>query len=208
MKQLQRVIKSEKIDEGGQGFNKLSKYRVFERKFDQYFSKDNMSQVLQEALMMEPDISTNYYARTDQLLLVLYNKVNGKRSSENLDKVHSVKNWRAEYRVMPNFQNWMKQYSKSIHPVAEFQPRDNFDAQVKLVMDPTSIPSSMYDIDFNCVQNLQHTVQQYLPDDNSIMNSETYEVAGKQYQRSVVYKDKFSFGFSDKQPNNYMPLPE
>lgn len=103
LKQLQRLIKSEKIDEGGQGFNKLSKYRVFERKFDQYFSKDNMSQVLQEALITDPDMAANYYARTDQLLLILYNKINGKRSAENLEKIHSTKTWRADFRVMPNF---------------------------------------------------------------------------------------------------------
>lgn len=102
----------------------------------------------------------------------------------------------------------MKQYQKHIHPVADWQPRDNHDAQVKVALEFAAVPSQMYDIDFNCIQTMQHSVQSYLPDDNSVMQCETYEVAGKTYHRSVVYKDKFTFGFSDKQSNNYMPLPE
>lgn len=66
----------------------------------------------------------------------------------------------------------------------------------------------MYDIDFNCIQNINHTVQQFLPDDNSIVNSETYEVGGNKYKRSVVYKDKITFGFSDKLEDNYLKVPE
>lgn len=53
---------------------------------------------------LDPDVSSNYYPRTDQLLLVLHNKINGqKRSSENLEKPHGLKHWRADFRVMPNF---------------------------------------------------------------------------------------------------------
>lgn len=63
-----------------------------------------MRQVLQEALRMDPDITTSYYERTDQLMLVLHNKINNqKRSSENLEKPHGLKNWRAQYRVLPSF---------------------------------------------------------------------------------------------------------
>jgi hypothetical protein len=40
------------------------------------------------------------------------------------------------------------------------------------------------------------------------MNTEVYEIGGKTYRRSVVYKDKFTFGFSDKLENNYLPIPE
>lgn len=123
------MIKAEKIDEGLQHKDKLAKNKVFERKYDQYFAKDNMSQVLQEAMLMEPDVATNYYTRTDQLLLVLHNKINNnKRSSDNPEKAHAIKSWKPEFRVLPNFTTWMKQYSKHIQPVPEFVPKDNFDA--------------------------------------------------------------------------------
>ena len=85
---------------------------------------------------MDPDVATNYYSRTDQLLVVLYNKINhSKRASDNLEKPHTNKNWRSEYKVMPNFTTWLKSYNKFIHPVADFQPKDNHDAQVKFNFD-------------------------------------------------------------------------
>ena len=54
-------------------------------------------------------MASAYYPRTDQLLLVLHNKINNsKRSSENKEKPHGLKKWRAAYRVMPDFQGWIE----------------------------------------------------------------------------------------------------
>ena len=55
---------------------------------------------------------------------------------------------------------------------------------------------------------MNQTVNQFLPDDNSIMNCETFEVGGQTYKRSYVNKDKYTFGISDVQPNNYLPQHE
>ena len=81
--------KGEKNDKGEQ--EKLAKYKVFERQYDEYLEPDNLRQVLQTALLMDPDVAVQYYPRTDQLLLLLYNKVNGsKRHSENKEKPHGI----------------------------------------------------------------------------------------------------------------------
>ena len=76
LKQFQMLIKAEKIDEGMVGVEKLGKNKIFERKYDQFFKSDVMSQVIQDALVQDPDVSTKYFGRTDQLLLCLHNKIN------------------------------------------------------------------------------------------------------------------------------------
>jgi len=50
LKSLQKIIKAEKIDEGIPIANKMGKYKIFERKYDQYFDKEILPQVLGEAL--------------------------------------------------------------------------------------------------------------------------------------------------------------
>jgi len=104
LKQIQRLIKAEKIDEQVPAKERLGKHKIFERKYDQYFTPDIMSQVLQDAFRQDPDVTASYYARTDSLLLVLHNKVNNsKRSSDNMDKCHGLKTWKSDPRVAPSF---------------------------------------------------------------------------------------------------------
>lgn len=211
LKQIQKLIKTEKIDEGLSGKDKLGKVKVFERKYDQYFTKEIMSQVLGEALRYDPDVSTSYYERTDQLLLVLHNKINGsKRFSENMDRPHCSKVWRAPIRVMPNFANWISSYQKAFSPVSDFVPKDQFEAQVKYNFDQSAIPESMIDIDYNLIKNIQQNVQQFYPDDNSIIQSEQFEVNGKTFRKSMVFKDKLTFGFAERETSksSYLPVPE
>jgi len=43
LKSIQKLIKSEKIDEGVPMKERIGKHKIFERKYDQYFSKDIMS---------------------------------------------------------------------------------------------------------------------------------------------------------------------
>ena len=52
----------------------------------------------------------------------------------------------------------------------------------------------MFDIDDFRVKNVNQTLSQFLPDDNSIMTSEEYEVGGITRTKSIVYKDKITFG--------------
>ena len=83
--------------------------KVFERKYDQYMEEDIFRQVFQKALLQDPDLTSMYYPRKDNLLVILHNKINNqKRASDNLEKPHGLKKWRSSYRVMPNFQNWIE----------------------------------------------------------------------------------------------------
>jgi hypothetical protein len=49
-KQFQKIIKNEKIDEQVPLKERLGQHKIFERKYDQYFTKDIMCQVMGEAL--------------------------------------------------------------------------------------------------------------------------------------------------------------
>jgi hypothetical protein len=40
---------------------RLAKNKIFERKFDEYFEADIFRQVMQDALLYEPDIASMYY---------------------------------------------------------------------------------------------------------------------------------------------------
>ena len=65
-----------------------------------------------EALLKEPDVATLYYARNDSLLVALYNKIKDIQRSE--DGVHGEREWKAAYRVMPDFENWVKFFSEEL----------------------------------------------------------------------------------------------
>jgi len=62
----------------------------------------------------------------------------------------------------------------------------------------------MIDIDEARIQNLETILSQWFPDDNSIMNCETYEIGGVKYKKSVVYKDKYSFGICQINKDSYL----
>lgn len=211
LRAIQRIIRSEKIDEEQKIGTKerMGKNKVFERKYDQYFSQDLMPKILQEAMSSDPDVSSTYYQRTDQLLLVLHNKINcQKRNSDVLDKPHGIKTWSTPYRVMPTFQNWINFYSPHVSPVQDYAPKDASEPPVKLLIDKAVIPKVMLDVDNHKIQNVEQTFNQFFPDDNSIINSETFSVGGVPYKRSVIYKDKYSFGVQPVTESSYMETPQ
>jgi hypothetical protein len=204
------LVKSNGIDEGVKPKDRLAKNKIFERKYDEHFESDIMRQVLQEALLQDPDISSMYYPRTDQLLLVLHNKINNsKRTSDNKEKPHGLKKWRSAYRVMPDFQSWIEFFGhNSVVHQQEYQPKEASDAPVKYTLDEEMVPGVMLDIDDFRVKNVNQTLSQFLPDDNSIMTSEEYEIGGITRTKSIVYKDKLTFGLKCLQKEEYMPVPE
>ena len=83
-------------------------------------------QVFSEALLDEPDMASLYYPRQDALLLALYNKtskkmpqVTGGGKSQQIPAVDpnepdGERGWRAAYRVMPDFQNWITFFADEI----------------------------------------------------------------------------------------------
>jgi hypothetical protein len=73
-------------------------------------------QVFSEALLDDPEVSSMYYQRTDALIVSLYHKHNlGAESKlpmgENLD---GDRQWRASYRVLPDFQNWIQHFADEL----------------------------------------------------------------------------------------------
>lgn len=109
MKAFQELIRSIHIDEGAlTDKQRHAKYKVFERSFEDHMSPEVLRQVLADALISEPDVASLYYPRDDSLLVALYNKVKGERGRAGVD---GERQWRAAYRVMPDFENWIKYFS-------------------------------------------------------------------------------------------------
>jgi len=85
---------------------------------------DIFRQVFSDSLIDEPDTATLYYPRTDSLLVALYNKTT-KKAPQGVLKPTSApqpdsnepdgeRSWRAAYRAMPDFQNWITFFADEI----------------------------------------------------------------------------------------------
>lgn len=124
------MIKSNYIDQGRVGISKHTKYQIFERCFENHMSMDIFSQVFADALLDEPEIASIYYPRNDSLLVALFNKIKVKgarKHNENkykninakelplcTDEADGEKLWRASYRVMPDFENWLQIFADEL----------------------------------------------------------------------------------------------
>lgn len=51
-----------------------------------------------------------YYPRQDALLVAFFNRKN----EEDEDGPDGIKEWRAAYRVMPDFENWIQYFSDEL----------------------------------------------------------------------------------------------
>ena len=105
-------------------------------------------QVFSDALVDEPDTASLYYPRQDALLVALYNKTTKKapqaatkgstapektaaQIQAELNLPDGERVWRAAYRVMPDFQNWITFFADEIVfeqevavPIPEPEPVD------------------------------------------------------------------------------------
>ena len=64
----------------------------------------SLVQELSDVLLWEPDTILKYYSRDDSLLLGIYQKL-------PVDKSYNKK-WKAQYKLMPDFANWLKHFNK------------------------------------------------------------------------------------------------
>jgi hypothetical protein len=103
-----------------------------------------------------------YYPRTDQLLLVLHNKINNsKRSSDNKESPHGLKKWNSAYRVMPDFQTWIEFFGQNnVIQHSEYEPKDPSDPPIKFTLDEEMIPYQMLDIDDHRINFLRQALSQ------------------------------------------------
>ena len=212
LRDFSALMRQNNVYENQMGKDKQARNKVFERKYDEYLEPDNFRQVVQKALLFDPDVSTAYYPRTDKLLLLLHNKVNGsKRHSENKEKPHSIRRWKTSDRVMPDFQSFIDNFAPNcIQADPEYNPVTDADPPTKLVLAQDMLPKALLDLDGQRVLSVCQNQQQYFPDDNSIMTSEEYEVGGSKRVRSFVHKNETNFGFrhlEDKE-SSYLPVPD
>lgn len=57
------------------------------------------------------------------------------------------------------------------------------------------LPASLLDIDQEIIGTVSQNLNQYFPDDNSILTSEEYEIGGVKRTKSIAIKDDQTFGF-------------
>jgi hypothetical protein len=108
---------------------------------------------------------------------------------------------------MPDFQSWMEVFgANSVVLQDDYKPKEATDPPVKYQLDEEMIPPNMIDIDDQRVRNIKQTLNQYLPDDNSIITSEEYHLGGVLRIKPVVYKNKLQFGFRNV-TNQFLPQP-
>ena len=119
---MQQLVKQNFIDSGTSSANRHAKNKIFARSFENHLSPQIFKQVFSDAMLDEPDMASLYYPRTDSLLLGLYNKQTPQAAKTDKATNHSnvgvdldgQRNWRAAYRVMPDFQNWVEYFAEEI----------------------------------------------------------------------------------------------
>ena len=122
LKQMQQLVKQNFIDSGTTSANRHAKNKIFGRSFENHLSPHIFKQVFSDAMLDAPDMASLYYPRTDSLLIGLFNKQTpqaAKTESSAASKDIGVdldgqRNWRAAYRVMPDFQNWVEYFAEEI----------------------------------------------------------------------------------------------
>jgi hypothetical protein len=130
LRAFQQMIKSNYIDRGQVGIQKHTKYQIFERCFENHMDMNIFSQVFADAMLDEPEVTSIYYPRTDALLVAMFNKVkvhanrklketkfksvNARELPLQTDDADGEKLWRAPYRVMPDFENWLSIFADEL----------------------------------------------------------------------------------------------
>ena len=66
----------------------------------------------------------------------------------------------------------------------------------------------MRDVDDQRIQNIEQTLRQFFPDDNSVINSEEYVIGGERRKKSIVYKDQYTFGIRKVEGDQLVGQPE
>ena len=75
-----------------------------ERSIEEKYTRRSLVQELSDVLLWEPDTILKYYSRDDSLLLGIYQKL-------PVDKSYN-KQWKAQYKSMPDFANWLEHFNK------------------------------------------------------------------------------------------------
>jgi len=152
------------------------------------------------------------------------------------DDADGEKHWRASYRVMPDFENWLvifadelvqeqdipvKAEEPSDQPPATAPPKDAkkgapVDAVdpnalpvtlMKYTLDEENLPSSLLNVEDAKIQCITEKSALMYPDDNSVIRVDHFSVGGKQFSKSIIIKDNLRFGLRSRE-NCVAPEPK
>ena len=106
LRALQQMVRMNSIDKQSTSDAKHSKYKVFERCFENHMKPEIFRQVFSEAQLDDPEVASMYYQRNDSLIVALYHKNSQGNSQPQIsmgDNLDGDRTWRAAYRVLPDF---------------------------------------------------------------------------------------------------------
>ncbi|EAR91082.3 hypothetical protein TTHERM_00430030 (macronuclear) [Tetrahymena thermophila SB210] len=134
-------------------------------------NKNTLSQQLYKALIYEPSIITKYNDKDDNLYVAMYFKNPPGRILR--------KKWNADWKVLPNLENWINYFKNS---------ENNIKNEV------------YYDIDYELIGNLHERTKYMYPNDNSVIFGTKFQVGDQFHYRYKVVKEGVIFGI--KESNN------
>lgn len=176
-------------------------------------SQDIFSQLYADALLDDPEIASIYYPRTDSLLVALFNKVKmprqNKRNIDNKFKSVNVRElplqtedadgeklWRAPYRVMPDFENWLAIFADELIQEQEI-PKQRLDSALQQEQQPPANAKPGKDKDKNAdapdANAIPVTLMKYVLDEDalpsSLINVEDAKIQCVQEKSALMYPD-------------------
>jgi len=138
-------------------------WNFFDRCIEEKYNNKTLIQELSDALLWEPDMISKYFSRDDCLLLGIYQKM-------PVDKSYN-KQWKASYKSLPDFSNWLEFFSK--------EPEGTM---------------PLYDIDDNKVGQLREFVQNLTPANGGLMRIKKYNIGLDEFSQVQCFKDGLIFG--------------
>lgn len=119
-------------------------------------------------MLYEPSIITKYNDKDDSLQVALYFKNPPGRILR--------KKWSAEWKVIPNLENWINFFKNS-------------ESNLK--------NETYYDLDYELIGNLHERTKYMFPNDNSVIFGTKFQVADTFHYRYKVMKEGVTFGIKE-----------
>lgn len=172
IEELERALMLKSLEEQFQSKEPDFNWNLFDRSIEERFPKKALIQELSDALLWEPDTISKYFSRDDSLLLAIYQKLPSDKSY--------TKQWKASYKSMPDFGNWLEYFSK------------DSDSKVPL-----------YDIDDNKVGQLREFIQNLTPSSGGLLRIRKYSIGFDEISQIECFKDGTIFGIcSQSEPED------
>lgn len=136
-----------------------------DRIYQERHSKNTLSQTLYKALLFDPNFIAKYNDRDDNLYLIVYFKNPPGRVFR--------KKWTAEWRVLPNLENWILNFKSN-----EINLKNEI----------------FYDLDYELIGNIFERKKFLFPNDNGVILCSKYKINDELAIRYKVIKEDMVFG--------------